>query len=67
MKVLVELKINIQIYILCDFKGKLLVKNIIDYEIEHNEKYLSFFSLGVDSTSTIINNIDKNLILVLEL
>lgn len=55
------------LYPKCDFKGKLLVKNIIDYEIEHNEKYLSFFSLGVDSTITIINNIDKNLILVLEL
>lgn len=52
------------LYPKCDFKGKLLVKNIIDYEIEHNEKYLSFFSLGVDSTSTIINNIDKNPILV---
>ncbi|BBL62206.1 hypothetical protein MarbSA_12460 [Methanobrevibacter arboriphilus] len=52
------------LYPKCDFKGKLIVKNIIDYEINYNEKYLSFFSLGVDSTSTIINNIDKNPILV---
>jgi len=43
-----------------EFKGKLIVKNIIDYEIEQNDKYLSFFSLGVDSTSTVLSNIEKN-------
>ncbi len=52
------------LYPKCNFKGKLLVKKIVDYEIDHNEKYLSFFSLGVDSTSTIFNNIDKNPLLV---
>jgi len=66
-----RIKNNYQnLYPKCNFKkgvGELLVKKIVDNEINHkatNEKYLSFFSLGVDSTSTVINNIDKNPVLV---
>ena len=47
------------------FKGKLIVKNLVDYEIsdEGKDKYLSFFSLGVDSMSTVINHIEKKPVL----
>ncbi len=48
-----------------DFKGKLIVKNIVDYVGNFSEdKYMSFFSGGVDSTFTVISNIEKKPILV---
>lgn len=53
-----------RLYPKCNFNGNLVVKNIVDYEMDNKENYLSFFSLGVDSTSTVISHIDKNLTLV---
>jgi hypothetical protein len=48
-----------------EFKGKLVVKNIIDYKnTAFKDKYMSFFSGGVDSTFTVINNIDKKPVLL---
>nr|WP_302578648.1 hypothetical protein [Methanobrevibacter arboriphilus] len=47
-----------------EFKGRLIVKKIVDYDrIFMEDKYMSFFSGGVDSTFTVINNIDKKPVL----
>lgn len=44
-----------------EFRGRLIVKKIVGYDrIFMKDKYMSFFSGGVDSTFTVINNIDKN-------
>ncbi len=41
------------------FKGKLLVENKIDYRYESNTKSASFFSGGVDSTSTLLRRLPE--------
>jgi len=47
-----------------EFKGRLIVKKIVDYDrVFMEDKYMSFFSGGVDSTFTAINNIDKKPVL----
>ena len=47
-----------------EFKGKLTVKNIVDYSYEPTDEYISLFSQGVDSLDTVCNNYEKNLHLV---
>lgn len=47
-----------------EFKGKLTVKNIVDYSYEPTDEYISLFSMGVDSLDTVCNNYEKNLHLV---
>lgn len=41
------------------FKGNLLVENIIDYQYESNTKQASYFSGGVDSTSTLLRRLPE--------
>lgn len=51
-------------YPFIEFKGEIICKNIVDYTYDVQNNSVALFSLGLDSTNTVISNLDKNLTLV---
>lgn len=47
-----------------EFKGKVSCKNIVDYSYDVKNNSVVLFSQGLDSSNTVINNLDKNLFLL---
>ncbi len=44
-----------------DFKGKVIVKNLVDNEYEAEDNSVVLFSQGIDSLNTFVNHADENL------